>query len=300
MGKGDKKTKRGKIYKGSYGNCTRKKKRKRILRNTISLTNENIMIFKKIFNKKTGEALFSFSEHDTIESVDPVRHYKDFFVVKLMIMRGIPNEELNGKTKPSEESKKVFIEAVQLWNEKYTEIKSTPIPDNLIQLLSTTKKSEQEKLLKGIELTPALLAAFIFESYEKYGYKLSQYKTEIPQKGVDLSKMPFAYEVKENGNVKSFGKTGLSDGQLRQAIKHRKVTIGKFLEKGDIWHCFFTNYKSLAGEETWLGKNQPHYHYISNSFGLDKEKVIKELKSDKYNLGNLPHIKLTEYGNQPE
>ena len=258
------------------------------------------MIFKKFYNKKNGEAVFSFSNRENIESVDPVKYYGDFFILKQMIIRGIPEYELKGKMKPSEEIKKVFIESVELWKEKLAEIKRITIPINLNKILSTTKKSQQEKLLKGINLTPDLFAAFIFEASEKHGYKLSQYKTEIPQKGIDMSIMPFAYEVKENGHVKTFGKTELSDGQLKQAIKHRKVTIAKILEKEDVWHCFFTNYKSLNGEETWLDEKQPHYHYISNGFGLTKEKVIKELKSEKYNLGNLPHIKLAEYGNQPE
>lgn len=296
MGKGDKKTRKGKLFNGSYGKKRPRKKKSRKIKNQ---SNDSKMIFTKIFNKKTGEALFKFSDQNIVESVDPVKYYKDFFIVKQMIMLGVPNDELNGKTKPTEEGKQIFIKAHKLWNDKYTQIKSTQIPENLIKLLSTTKKSEQESLLKGIDLTPDLIAALIFEASEKYGYKLSQYKTEIPQKGIDLSKMPFAYEVKVSGEVKKIGKTELSDGQLKQAIKHRKVTIGKFLEKGDIWHCFFTNYKSLSGEETWLGQKQPHYHYVSSGYGIEKKKVIKELQSDNYKIKSY-HVGLKDYGNQPE
>ncbi len=256
------------------------------------------MIYQGVLNKNTGEELIQLLGED-FECLNPIKYYGDSFIVKQMILQGIPIEELNKETKITEKSKSIFIESVKNWKQMLSEIGKTQIPKNLLALLNTTKKSDQEKLLKGIELNPDILIAFIFKAFSEYGYTLSQYSSRIPQKGVDLSKMPFAYEVKEK-EVKIFGKTELSDGQLRQAIQHRKVTIAKFIERGDTWHCFFTTFKSLRGEETWLGQNQPHFHYISNSFNLTKQQVIAELKSDKYKLGNLPHIKLTEYGNQPD
>lgn len=256
------------------------------------------MIYQEITNKKTGEKLIGFIGED-FERLNPIKYYGDSFIVKKMILQGIPMEELNGEGKISEKSKSIFIESVKQWKEKESEINQTQIPANLIGLLSTNKKGDQEKLLKGLNLNPDILVALLFKAYSDFGYTLSQYSSEIPQKGVDLSKMPFAYEVKDEA-VKVFGNTELSDGQLRQAIQHRKVIVAKFLDNGDRWHCFFTTFKSLRGEETWLGQNQPHFHYISNYFGLTREKVIEELKSEKYKLGNLPHIKLSEYGNQPE
>ena len=39
---------------------------------------------------------------------------------------------------------------------------------------------------------------------------------------------------------------------------------------------------------------------ISNKFGIPREQVVKSLKSRHYKLGSLPHINLTDYGNQPE
>ncbi len=78
------------------------------------------------------------------------------------------------------------------------------------------------------------------------------------------------------------------------------MTISKFLEKEGVFHCFFTNQNSLNGVETWLGKKQPHFHYISNGFGIEKGKILKELSSKKYKLGSLPHLKITDYGKQPE
>ncbi|MBZ9629432.1 hypothetical protein LB465_01475 [Salegentibacter sp. LM13S] len=253
----------------------------------------------EITNKKNGEKFISVEGED-FENVDPVEHYKSSFISTRMIMRGIPYEELKGIKEPSEKSKKIFFEANKDWIRQYAKWKRIKVPNKLFELLNSNKKKQQKALLKGLVLTPDILMSFILEAYEKYDFKLSQYTSEHQAKGFKDSEKPFAYQLLENGEIRKFGKTDLSDGQLKQAIKHRVVTIVKFIENGEYWHCFFTNFKSLNGEEVWLGKNQPHYHYISNLFNIEREEVIGQLMSPKYKLGNLPHLKLEEYGNQPK
>ncbi len=257
------------------------------------------MIHREVVNKKTGEKIIMFEETD-FEQVNPIKHYGDGFIVKQMVLRGVPNGELNGNDKISEKSMGIFKAAAAHWSEMMAGFRKVQVPDNLIALLSSKKKGDQEKLLKGVVLTPDNLMAFLIRAYEEFGYTLSSYSSEHAAKGVDTSKMPLAYEVKEDGNVSVYGNTELSKGQLRQAIEQRRVKVGKFLDNGEQWHCFFTTFRSLRGEETWLGEKQPHYHYISNFFGIDRAKVIEEIKSERYSLGNLPHIKLEEYGNQPQ
>jgi len=258
------------------------------------------MHFQQILDKKTGQLLIRFSEDDDIESVNPIKYFGDFFIVNKMVLGGIPLDEIKGEKKPSESSMEIFNKSIDLWLKKKDEILKTQIPVNLLKLLETNKKNDQVQLLKGIEITPAILLAFIIEAYGKHGFNYSQYKSEFTPNGIDATKMPYASEIKEDGDVKIYGKTELSKGQIKQVIQHRKVTVGKIIEKGDIWHCFFANYKSLNGDEIWLGKNQPHFHYISNAFGLTREELKKELKSKTYSLGNVPHIKLLDYGRQPE
>lgn len=255
------------------------------------------MIQREFTNAKTGEKMLMFESED-FENVKPVKHYGDFFIVKSLILNGVPQEELNGQRKPSDQSKKIFIEAALQWQKMLAEFKAVEIPENLRKVLSSKKKSEQEALLKGIAINPDILMGLLIFA-EQQGYTMSQYSSEFSQKGVDISKMPLAYVVQEDGQVKVLGESEMSDGQLRQAIEHRKVKVAKFLDRGDDWHCFFATYKSLRGEETWLGQKQPHFHYISNAFGIQREKVVAQLKSEEYKLGNLPHIKLEDYGNQP-
>lgn len=256
------------------------------------------MIHQEIINKKTGEKIISFKDED-FEFQEPVKYYEDNFIVTQMILGGIPNEELTGEKEPTEKSKAIFIESNIRWKKMLLNFKSIEIPKNFISLFGTNKSNQQENLLKGQILTPDILMGILIKA-DELGYTLSQYSSEYSQKGIDLSKMPFAYRVKNNGDVEKFGESELSDGQLKQAIEHRKVKIAKILDKGDEWHCFFATFKSLRGEETWLGEKQPHYHYISNSFGLSRAEVINQIKSEKYKLGNLPHIKLEKYGNQPK
>ena len=256
------------------------------------------MIQREIINKKTCEKLIMFEDGD-FEYEKPIKYYSDGFIVKQMVLRGIPNEELAGYKKPSENSKQIFIEATNHWQEMLQKYKADEVSNGFFKLFGTTKKEEQEYLLKGQILTPDVLVGLLIKA-EEQGFTLSQYSHKYSQKGVDLSKMPFAYQVKENGEVQTYGETELSDGQLKQAIEHRKVNVAKILDKGDEWHCFFVTFKSLRGEETWFGEKQPHYHYISNAFGIQRTEVVNQIKSEKYKLGNLPHIKLEDYGNQPE
>lgn len=70
--------------------------------------------------------------------------------------------------------------------------------------------------------------------------------------------------------------------------------MAKFLDKGDTWHCFFTVYRSLRGEESWQD-GQPHFHYISDKWGISRKDAVEQLKGDKYPSTSV-HISLLGYG----
>ena len=131
-------------------------------------------------------------EDADFEYEKPVKHYGDGFIVKQMVINGIPEDELNGKSKPTEKSKQIFIEAVKNWNEMLADFKKVKLPEELIKLFGTTKKNDQKNLLKNVVLNPDILMALLIKA-DELGYTLSQYKSEYSQKGLDLSKMPFAY-----------------------------------------------------------------------------------------------------------
>jgi hypothetical protein len=54
----------------------------------------------------------------------------------------------------------------------------------------------------------------------------------------------------DGDKVKTAGETTLTKEQLKNVVNYRKVTVSKFLDKGDTWYCFFLTYRSLRGEET--------------------------------------------------
>jgi hypothetical protein len=168
--------------------------------------------------------------------------------------------------------------------------KNVKIPKALIELLNTVSKKDQVKLLSGLKITSDQLQAFAYYAHGSHGYKFSQYKTEHLPQGVDGAALPTVAEV-VGDTVDVVGKTSLTHGQIAQAIDHRHVVVSKFFDKGDIWHCFFLTYKGLAGNEKG-NEGQPHYHYISNRFGLPRDEVVARLKASRYNLGSLPHIDL--------
>lgn len=233
------------------------------------------MLIRNIIDKETKEKTFLIKGGD-VEKINPIEYYINCLHTMVKI------------TKYSEISE---------ISEIIKEFRSVEIPENLINLLSTTKKKEQEKLLKGLRITPDILMSFLIYVGDKE-FLFSQYSSKFYPKGTDEEKLPFAFMENKDGAVKKFGDTKLTDKQLKHILNERNVKIAKFIEKDNMWHCFFITYKSIRGKEKWE-EGQPHFHYISNFFGISKENVIKEIKSEKYNLGNLPHIALCDYGVQP-
>lgn len=124
-------------------------------------------------------------------------------------------------------------------------------------------------------MTSSQLIAFLFKVGNEYGYTYSHYLTEHLPNDINKSELPiFYYHDKEQDEIEMVGHTKYSESQLKHAISFRNVTIAIFLDKQDMWHCFFTTFKSMNGEESWEG-GKPHYHYISYCFGMSREKVLE-------------------------
>jgi len=138
------------------------------------------MIRSEFIFKKTGEKLIMFSDGD-FEYEKPIKHFGDTFIVKQLVLQGIPQEELDGTTTPSKKSKDIFLDAAILWQKMVSNFKAVKVPKNLIKLLNSTKKSEQESLLKGAIFTPNLLMALLIKA-EENGYTLSHIFLNIVKK----------------------------------------------------------------------------------------------------------------------
>lgn len=229
---------------------------------------------------------YSMKEYDDFEFVNPLEFIKNIciessksFDRNILIGKGFSN--------PSERVLKKF--ALKRCSKKIRNYQNTKIPKALISLLNANSKKEQVNLLKGLSLNHDQLYSFIFFAYENYNFKLSQYKANHNHNGFDVSKMPRIVHIEDDGRVTKVGKTELSDGQLKQIVEHRKVTISKFLDNNNGWHCFFVTYKSLAGKEKH-NDGKPHFHYISDKWNIDRKDVLEQLTSKKYSLPSLPHV----------
>jgi len=242
-----------------------------------------------------GEGYTTIFRDDDIEFVDPIEHYMNHSInVSVTIEKDLltlENPALVSKLNDS-----FFIKrGIQYWEDRYRTIKETVVPPNFILLLESKSKNEQIKLLREANLTIGQLIAFIFIAFTDFGYVFSQYRSEHHHKGLDKKALPKLIEL--NGEkVRKIGETLLTDGELKHAVNYRKVVIAKFMDKGDSWHCFFVTYNSIRGKETWHD-GQPHFHYISDKWGIPREAAVAKFKSNRYPTTNV-HIGLLESENQ--
>ena len=253
------------------------------------------MIRHRKIKEEDGTGEYSIFELPDIEFINPLEYYSTVFIAKSFAM--MKDIMLNSKSVShiSNEliDRVVMKNAVKDWDKKLEETLKTQVPESFISILNAKSKKVQVKLLKGQSITPEQLLSFVLKASIDYGFTFSQYRVEYNHKGLDESKIPKVVSV-ENDEVRIIGETSLTDGQLKQAVEHRKVVVSKFLDRGNEWHCLLITYDSLKGKESWKN-GQPHYHYISDKFGIPRGKVVKELKEGKYNLNSLPHIDLIDY-----
>ena len=250
------------------------------------------MEFKKFTKQDEGVEYQVFEETD-FEYLNPKDYFKETRIKQAYHLLNLDILSSNIASSSIITNQMVYLKAVQVWEEFSKEIDSTEIPNQLISILTASTKNEQVKLLKGATINPMELFAWLIKAGNDFGYCYSQYIVHYYPNNVNQSDLPKFFHL-DNNVMKKVGPTNLTDEELKNIIFNRKVTISKFLDKGNEWHCLFITYSSLAGKEGWQG-GQPHYHYISDKFGMSREKVLSELKSRNYNLGSLPHINLLDY-----
>jgi hypothetical protein len=227
-----------------------------------------------------------------VEFVDPIQHYsnwnkrkyisltKDMLFLENPFMASLVPEEFYIK------------KAEEKWAKRYEIIINTEVPGNFLKLLTCESKKGQIQLLKGQGLSPMQLIAFIFKAWTDFGFSFSSYTAKHYNKGLDESRLPELITVKD-GDVKKAGETNFTKGQLKSVVNDRKVTVSKFIDKGDNWHCFFLTYRSLRGEESWKD-GQPHFHYISDKWGYPRKDAVEQLRGQKYPSTTV-HIDLSDY-----
>lgn len=142
-------------------------------------------------------------------------------------------------------------------------------------------KKEQIRLLKGAQLTKTQLIS-LFNFAEECGYRFSHYKWRGNPKSVKEEKLPSFMHLKDDGSVEYIGDTTLTEGQMRTIINQADVLIVRIFDNGLHWHCFLQTYKGLKGMESGVQGSRPHLHYLSDSFGISKDDLVKMIKMGRY------------------
>ena len=180
------------------------------------------------------------------------------------------------------------FEGLKLWKDNYDKIMQTDLPESIFQILNCADKEVQIKTFKPpFKLNTFSLQKFVFKGWQLYDFKYSNYRFEHLQKGLNEKELPKGFLLNDKQEVEVFGDTKMKKGLLKNAIKHRKVTIAKFLDKDSEWHYFYYNYNSISGSEA---NEIPHIHYISNNWTIDRSIVLEELGKKHHSFSSPVHI----------
>lgn len=148
------------------------------------------------------------------------------------------------------------------------------VPAQLTDLLKNESlpKRQQEKLLKNLILTADDILCFLFEA-DVQGWLLDVYYFEKHPERYDEKQKPYCYAEKNDGSVETIGHTDMTEGEMKALLHDRKAIVARVFHKGEHWHCFYHTLRGLAGEESGENGSKPHWHYLSDKFGITREEL---------------------------
>lgn len=159
------------------------------------------------------------------------------------------------------------------------EYANKPCPDFMKKLFNKKKKKEQEALLKEQSITSENLISWFLEGGRSKGL-FSEYSCELPDKELEGRK-PLLIDATDPDNIKTVGTTDLSNAALKHLVENQHKVIAQFVDFDDgRWFCFYRTFKGMSGRE--MGNQGEHMHFISNAYGLDRNKVVEGFKKAIY------------------
>lgn len=195
---------------------------------------------------------------DNVEKVSPALHIGAHKFYQLTQIAGFPEDV----------ARKMSFDTV-------AEYASKQCPDFLKKLFNKKKKKEQEALLKGQSITSENLITWFLEGGRSNGL-FSEYSCEVTDNEFEGRK-PLLIDATDPDHIKVIGKTDLSDTALKHLVENQHKVIAQFVDFDDgRWFCFYRTFKGMSGRE--LGNHGEHMHFISNAYGLDRNKVAEGLK----------------------
>ena len=168
------------------------------------------------------------------------------------------------------------IEAMVLKEQNLDTICKDPIA-----IMLASKKIAEKEIARATSLEIPENIKLLFQK------ELSNYRFEdTPKKYIGADLPSFIYLCDEN-TIEHYGETSLTDGQMKEIITVSQFVLARILNNEKHWHCFYQTRRGLLGNEPGEYGSKSHIHYISDSFGLSLEDVIKGFKA-----GICPHSKV--------
>lgn len=207
------------------------------------------------------------STNDDIDDIDPLLYMKTTYFARacFFLQDTIPVERIRD------------LLARRQTEEFFAEYPKSDCPIKLRKILRVKGKKEQERLLQGLSFSSDEFFSFLLFA-GRQGFMFSQYSYQrAPDKDLK-DRMPVLIDASGN-DVKTVGKTDLSEGALRTIVNQNKRIVAQFLTKGDRWVCFYRTQKGLSGDEPGQNGHEPHMHFVSCDYGLSKDDIIKGIKN---------------------
>lgn len=236
---------------------------------------------------------YVFTTMEDVEDVDPIEYFINYYAKTL---EPIVCKLQENKPKGLDIPDYLNTQLLSLYCAKVIvqQTMSKELPGFLSSLIDKDlRKKEQEKLLKGVEITIEQLGSLFYQAVEK-GYKFSSYNFQIIPNEYQSRKLPhFAY-YDEDGKLVKNGDTDLTEGEIKDLIERSSFLLVRILDNGKHWHSFLQTRKGLLGKEPGRLGSKSHIHYISDSFGISKEDFVNELKTSGKYKSTPVHILLRE------
>lgn len=232
---------------------------------------------------------------DDIENVDAREYFVAFHaksiypVIEELVNRSKSLDEIN------KDPRTIELASIKCAKEQIATMASLELPESIKTLFQKElSKKEQISLLKGTSIrTEQLGTIFIYAN--DMGYKFSNYRfsgTPIKYVGADL---PSFIHLKDDSAIEHYGETSLTDGQMKEIVSISQFVLARILNNGKHWHCFYQTRKGLLGQEPGTYGHMSHIHYISDSFGISLDDLVKGFKG-----GICPHSKVHIILNDPK
>ena len=174
------------------------------------------------------------------------------------------------------EKREILNKTNEMLEQKLKESKPHPA---IHQLLTddTLSHKEQEKLLKGVSLTPTDIL-WMNKEAQDLGFLLNIYHEEKSPEKFKEKNIPLLIHKKKDNDIEKMGTTDMTEGEMRALLEQRKIIQARIYHKNNVWHCFYFTYKGLAGNESGLMGGKPHYHYFSNKSRIIWDDLMKRIK----------------------